>query len=37
MTAAAARRMRDVAAAMAPSSTIELGQGIAGSWLPGRA
>ena len=35
--APATRRRRVVAAAIAPSRTIELGQGVAGSWLPGRA
>ena len=37
MIAHAARRRRVVAAAIAESSTIELGHGIAGSWLPGIA
>jgi hypothetical protein len=37
MIAAAASRMRLVAAAIALSSTSELGHGISGGWLPGSA
>jgi hypothetical protein len=37
MIAASATRSVEVAAAIAPASTIESGHGIAGSWLPGMA
>jgi len=37
MIAAAIRRSRVVAAAIALSSTSESGHGVAGSWLPGAA
>ena len=37
MTALATSRIRSVTAAIADSSTTELGHGVAGSWLPGSA
>ena len=37
ITAASAMRSRVVCAAIAEASTIESGQGVAGSWLPGAA
>jgi hypothetical protein len=37
MIAASATRRVVVEAAMAEASTIESGQGVAGSWLPGAA